>query len=100
VSTFGIPAYSQSEIGLPLLLRQPALVQRFTVDAQRPVLTARLVGSDVVVRWPKGFVGFVLEQASEFNATSWSAVSASPTADGFEARIPAAGSAFLRLRAP
>ncbi len=99
VSTFGIPAYSQSEIGLPLLLRQPALVQRFTVDAQRPVLTARLVGSDVVVRWPKGFVGFVLEQASEFNATSWSAVSASPTADGFEARIPAAGSAFLRLRA-
>ncbi len=50
VSTFGIPAYNQSEIGLPLLLRQPALVQRFTVDAQRPVLSARLDGSDVVVR--------------------------------------------------
>jgi phosphodiesterase/alkaline phosphatase D-like protein len=100
VSTFGIPSYTGAEIGLPLLLRQPSLVQQFTVEAQRPSLTARLDGGDVVVSWPKGFAGFVLELAGEFNATVWTPVASAPVANGFEARIPAASSAFLRLRAP
>jgi len=98
VSTFGIPAYTSAEINLPLLLRQPTLVQQFTVDAQRPVLSARLDGSDIVVRWAKGFPEYGLEQASEFNAQTWSPVNATSTPESFEARIPAAGSAYFRLR--
>jgi alkaline phosphatase D len=100
VSTFGIPSYTGAEIGLPLLLRQPALVQQFTVDAQRPVLTARLDGGEVVISWPAGYAGFMLEQAAEFNASAWTPVASSPVAGGFQARIPAASTAFLRLRAP
>jgi hypothetical protein len=100
VSTFGIPSYTGAEIGVPLLLRQPTLVQQFTVDAQRPVLTARLDGSDVVVSWPKGYPGFVLEQSGEFNGSVWTPVASAPIGDVFQARIPAASTAFLRLRAP
>jgi hypothetical protein len=99
VSTYGIPAYTSTQIDLQLLLRQPTLVQQFTVEAQRPVLSARLEGSDVVVRWAKAFTGFVLERASEFNGPDWSSVTTAETPDGFEARIPAEGTAYFRLRA-
>lgn len=61
-----------------------------------PPLTVLLSGKNVVISWPAGYDGYLLESATSLPASSWTAV---PGVSGNSATIPiGTGNQFFRLR--
>lgn len=69
-----------------------------------PVLRIiRTATNTVVVAWPNPSTGFILQQTSDLNSSSWTEVSTLPVVVGGEKQLivsPPAGSRFYRLQKP
>ena len=68
-----------------------------------PQLTIQARPGMVELTWPANAAGFVLESTSALGAGPWTAVDATPVADGDRFRVtvvPGASSTFFRLARP
>jgi hypothetical protein len=70
----------------------------FSIPEQQPTLKADVQGSTIVISWPEGAEGFILETGQSLRAPQWLPVGQTP---GNRATIrPGLGTRFYRLRKP
>ncbi|MCF7763336.1 MAG: chitobiase/beta-hexosaminidase C-terminal domain-containing protein [Verrucomicrobia bacterium] len=70
----------------------------FSIQEQQPTLKADVQGSTIVISWPEGAEGFILETGQSLRAPQWLPVGQTP---GNRATIrPGLGTRFYRLRKP
>ena len=77
-------------------------ISNFTYIPQ-PVLTAALSGENIVVSWPAGVGGYVLQESSSLTNPSWTTVTNSVNGDGsnLQVTVPVAGgNQFFQLVLP
>ncbi|MEN9600853.1 MAG: hypothetical protein RIS56_459, partial [Verrucomicrobiota bacterium] len=101
VTTYGLPSYAANQINDQLLLAQPAVVNRFTVSAEKPALQLRRLATGFRVVWPKSEEGYRLERTVNLGASAnWSPVDSTVVGDENSAAVTDEAVAFYRLRKP
>ena len=101
VTTYGLPSYAANQINDQLLLAQPAVVNRFTVSAEKPALQLRRLATGFRVVWPKSEEGYRLERTVNLGASAnWSPVDSTVVGDENSAAVTDEAAAFYRLRKP
>ena len=101
VTTYGLPSYAANQINDQLLLAQPAVVNRFTVSAEKPALQLRRLATGFRVVWPKSEEGYRLERTVNLGASAnWSPVDSTVVGDENSAAVIDEAAAFYRLRKP
>jgi hypothetical protein len=101
VTTYGLPSYAANQINDQLLLAQPAVVNRFTVSAEKPALQLRRLATGFRVVWPKSEEGYRLERTVNLGASAnWTPVESTVVGDENSAAVTDEAAAFYRLRKP
>jgi phosphodiesterase/alkaline phosphatase D-like protein len=99
VTTYGLPYYTQAQVNEDLLLAQPAVVSRFTVQPERPALVVRTVAGRVRVAWGSVLAGFRLERSDSVGAgADWQPVDSVVEGEENVADAGASSASFYRLR--
>jgi hypothetical protein len=88
----------------PAGANQRTYISSFSVSSESAgssvTLAVARAGANVILRWPVGATGFVLETTSNLGTPGWQPVAGVPVADGQEltVTVPATGTAFYRLK--